>query len=167
MEFELQELKRNRGVFESLLKGLSEEEYKWREKEGKWNLLEIVCHLYDEEREDFRARVKSVLEDPEKHLVAIDPVGWVISRNYAGQSFDGMLKKFLEERYNSIAWLDSLSSPKWDNTYEHPKLGPLSAKLFLSNWVAHDYLHIRQITRIRYHYLQLKAGVPLDYAGEW
>ena len=167
MEFELKELKRNRKVFECLLEGLSEKEYTWREREGKWNLLEIVCHLYDEEREDFRARVSSVLEDPEKHLQAIDPQGWVLSRDYSGQSYNNTVRKFLEERDNSVAWLESLSSPKWKNTYEHPKLGPMTARLFLVNWVAHDYLHIRQITRIRYHYLQLTAGEPLDYAGEW
>ena len=160
-------LQRNGSVFEKLLKGTPEEEFRWREREGKWNLLEVICHLYDEEKEDFRARVKSVLDNPDQHLPPIDPVGWVTARNYSGQHFETVLDNFLKAREESISWLSSVKNSPWDNTYEHPKLGPMSAQLLLANWLAHDYLHIRQITRIRYHYLQHFSGQPLDYAGEW
>ncbi len=160
-------LEQNRGVFQKIFENTPEPEYRWREREGKWNLLEVVCHLYDEEKEDFRARIKSVLENPENHLVPIDPEGWVTERNYSAQSFEDMLEKFLKERDFSISWLKSLTGANWESTYSHPKLGSLSAKLFLSNWLAHDYLHIRQITRIRYHYLQYYSGQKLDYAGNW
>ena len=54
----------NRDVFKPLLSGKTDGEYLWRPEPGKWTLLEIVCHLLDEEREDFRARVKHTLEHP-------------------------------------------------------------------------------------------------------
>ena len=167
MNLELENLKRNRAVFDQLLSGITSIEYTWHEREGKWSLLQVVCHLYDEEREDFRARVKSVLENPELHFSKIDPVAWVEERNYAGQDYQVMLSKFLQERDASIAWLSSLNNPEWDNAYDHPKVGPITARFLLTNWVAHDYLHIRQIIRIKYHYLQFQSGQSLDYAGEW
>ena len=43
----------------------------------------------------------------------------------------------------------------------------MSVKLFLSNWLAHDYLHIKQITRYRYNYLEEKTAINLQYAGNW
>ena len=30
----------------------------------------------------------------------------------------------------------------------HPKAGPLSARLLLANWLAHDQLHVRQMLRV-------------------
>jgi hypothetical protein len=161
------ELARNREVFRSLLAGLPEGLYTWRPAPGKWNLLEIVCHLHDEERDDFRARTRSVLEDPDRPLEPIDPVGWVEARGYAQQDFEAMLNNWMDERSASLDWLRSLASPDWTGACLHPKLGRLSAGTFLSNWLAHDYLHIRQIIRLKYQYLQRQTGESLDYAGAW
>lgn len=163
----IKELLKNREVFKTLLIGLSSEEYLWKQNVKKWCLLEIICHLYDEEREDFRARTKSVLETPTKTLNPIDPVGWVVQRNYIKMDYDIVLTGFLKERRHSVVWLKSLEAPKWDNGYIHPKLGLMTANLFLSNWLAHDYLHIRQITKLKFDYLKKISGEKLNYAGEW
>lgn len=163
----IQELARNKLVFKELLNGLPEEEYLWKQNPDKWCLLEIICHLYDEEREDFRTRTKQVLTSPELPLPKIDPVGWVNERKYLQQNFSEKLKDFLFEREQSVKWLQTLKNPGWNNAYNHPKLGKMTARLFLSNWLAHDYLHIRQITKLRYEYLKFKSAEDLSYAGNW
>jgi hypothetical protein len=43
----------------------------------------------------------------------------------------------------------------------------MSARLFLHNWLAHDYLHIRQINRLKFAYLKAHSDISLDYAGAW
>lgn len=161
------ELSNGRDVFKELLHGLSKDEYQWRWQEDKWCLQEIVCHLYDEEREDFRQRTKSVLEDPTKQLPLFDPTTWVKDRDYMGQDYEQVLNNFLSERQASIDWLKSLADPQWENAFQHHKMGPLTAGFFLSNWVAHDYLHIRQILNLKYMYLEATTGHRLDYAGNW
>jgi len=98
---------------------------------------------------------------------AIDPAGWVTSRKYAEKNYESVLDSFLAERSESVKWLKSLREPKWTNVYQHPALGNMSAELFLNNWLAHDYLHFRQITRIKYEYLKQQAATSLDYAGSW
>ena len=163
----IQELEKNKAVFKELLSNNIKEAYLWKQEPKKWCLLEIVCHLYDEEREDFRTRVDYVLENPERTLPPFDPVSWVADRNYIGQDYKSKVESLLLERTNSINWLQSLKNPKWDNTYQHPKLGSLSAKLFLSNWLAHDYLHIKQIIRLKFDYLKYHSGENLNYAGAW
>jgi len=163
----IQELSRNRDVFKELLTGLTDKEYLWKPSSDKWCLLEIVCHLYDEEREDFRARTRHVLETPSEALPSIDPPRWVQERAYIKQDYADKLDKFIKEREQSVEWLQSLQSPKWDNAYEHPKFGQMTAKMFLSNSLAHDYLHIRQILKLKFDYLKQLTNETLTYAGDW
>ncbi len=166
-EYAVRELALNRELFRQMLTDVPRAEYLWKPRPESWCMLEILCHLHDEEREDFRARVKHVLEGREGPPPSIDPQGWVKARDYLGQDFESMLKMFLEERDKSLAWLGSLEDPSWDNVYVHPKLGAFSARKFLANWLAHDLLHLRQITRLRYDYLAVQSGEDLGYAGTW
>ena len=161
------ELQRNKSVFQELLNNIPHESVLWSQNPGKWSLLEVVCHLYDEEREDFRTRVKCVLEDPSSPPPPFDPLVWVKERKYKEQNYDQVLSSFLSERENSVEWLRSVKVPEWSNAYIHPNLGPMSAYLFLTNWLAHDYLHFRQIIKLKFDYLHWKSGESLDYAGNW
>lgn len=165
--FIIAELSGNRALFEHLFKNVVPEQILWKPEQAKWSLLEVACHLYDEEREDFRTRIKYTLETPERPFPPIDPTAWVKERKYADQNFEETVIKFLQERTNSVEWLNSLTFPSWKNEYVHPKLGAMSAELLLANWLAHDHLHIRQITKLKYDYLKHSSGVRLDYAGEW
>ncbi|REJ81925.1 MAG: DinB family protein [Bacteroidetes bacterium] len=163
----IEQLENNMEIFKAFFKSSNHDMILWKPAHEKWNTLEIVCHLYDEEREDFRARLIHVLENPDAPLPPIDPPGWVSQRNYAAQNFQLKCSAFLTERKNSVKFLRGLKNPKWDNAYQHPKFGPLSAKMFLANWLAHDYLHFRQLTRLRHEYLQHVSGEKLSYAGNW
>ncbi len=37
----------------------------------------------------------------------------------------------------------------------------------MTNWLAHDLLHMRQIIKIKYLYLEQSSNVDLHYAGAW
>jgi len=163
----IQQMAANANVFSAQLEYKSPNEYTFKPNPDKWCMLEVICHLVDEEREDFRARVKSVLDDPKQELPGFNPVEWVSSRKYIEQDFEVKLSEFLEERRKSIEWLKSLTNPGWNNAFDHSKRGPLSAEFFLANWLAHDYIHIRQINRLSFEYLKHQAGVNLDYAGNF
>jgi len=163
----IEQLKKNKAVFHDLLSDENEGTILWKPNPEKWCLLEIVCHLYDEERFDFRFRTQWVLEKPNQTPPPIDPVGWVTKHDYINQNYATMLKKFLNEREQSISWLQSLKNVNWGNAFEHSKLGTLTAKYFLSNWLAHDYLHFKQILKLKYDYLEYSTGDNLSYAGTW
>lgn len=163
----IQRLEDNAAVFKALLEPVPETQYRWKPTPEKWSLLEIICHLYDEEREDFRTRVRYVLETPELSLPPIDPVGWVNQRAYIQQDFSEKLRAFLSERQQSVQWLRSLQNPAWENINVHPQAGERSAYFFLCNWLAHDYLHVRQINRLKYEYFAANGDTSLAYAGNW
>ena len=161
------QLERHAGVFNALLADMAPAEIRWKPAPEKWCPLEVVCHLLDEEREDFRARLRSTLESPEAPWPKIDPSAWVTERRYMEQEFNATITGFLTERNASLAWLRGLDQAPWANAYQHPKVGAVSCELLLTNWVAHDLLHIRQLTALRYAYLKAHTTVPLDYAGTW
>ena len=130
-------------------------------------MLEIACHLVDEEVEDFRLRVEYTLLKPGEKWPAIDPEGWVKSREYSTRDYKQTIEKFIYEREKSIQWLKDLENVNWDNKYTHPEFGSMSAKMILFNWLAHDFFHIRQINRYNFEYLDQKTSESLKYAGNW
>lgn len=151
----------------------SPDDLRWKPPSGNWSILEILCHLADEEVEDFRARLAFILEQREGPPSAIDPEGWATSRRYNEQDHKAVLARFIQERAQSCTWLQSLcsSSPPadWSLAYIHPKLGPLHAGDILSAWAAHDALHLRQIAK-RLHEMAARDAAPkfqTCYAGEW
>ena len=141
---------------------------KWKPPSGNWSILEIVCHLGDEEVEDFRTRVRMTLENPGDDWPPIDPEGVAISRKYQDSSIDDALERFLVERAESVRWLRSLKDPNWQLAYQHPRFGRIQAGEVLTAWVAHDHLHTRQIAK-RLFEMSARDGEPYStsYAGEW
>lgn len=161
------ELEKNKLVFLDLLKDVDSDMILWRQQKDKWCLLEIVCHLYDEERDDFKFRVNWILEKPGDTPPPFNPLDWVTEREYMKQDYTRMLNAFIEEREASVKWIRSLEDPQWDNSYEHKKQGPLTAAYYFNNWLAHDYLHMRQILKLKFDYLEHTSGNDLNYAGRW
>lgn len=163
----IEQLEINKGVFMHLMEANSKTEQLWKPEPNKWCLLEIVCHLLDEEVHDFRTRVKTALSPDSYDFKPIDPEGWVRSKNYMGTDFKEKVEEWKNERTNSISWLKSLTDPDWSSSLTHPDLGEMSARLFLSNWLAHDQLHIRQINGLKRAYLSHVSMEDLSYAGKW
>ena len=161
------QLQKNKFVFRSLLEDIQPELITWRPRPDKWCLLEIVCHLYDEEQLDFRFRTQWVLEQPKALPPTFNPINWVKDHKYIEQDYDHMFKKFISEREASIKWLKGLKNPNWDSSYYHKKIGKRTAQHYLDNWLAHDYLHIRQIIKQKFDYLTSQTNEGLEYAGIW
>lgn len=163
----IRQLEQNKVVIQSLLTSDKPGAHLWKASPDTWCLLEVACHLVDEETDDFRIRVKTALE-PEKYpFLPIDPVGWVNSRKYLQQDFESKITQWIKEREKSLTWLRSLDNPDWNSHFIHDQLGPMSAAKLLSNWLAHDYMHIRQVLRIKHAYLAQSSGQDLSYAGPW
>lgn len=167
IKYAAQQLEKNKNIIYSYLNGSSKEEYLWKQSVDKWNLLTIICHLYDEEREDFRTRFKNCIETPDQRPPQFDPTAWITDRKYAEQNFDEKLALFLLERDKSVSYLKSLRDVDMTQGYDYKNYGIANGNFFLANWLAHDYLHIKQITRLKYDYIKHVSGQKIDYAGKW
>ena len=157
----------NAAAIAALARDLSDAQARWRPAVDAWSLLEVVNHLYDEEREDFRTRIDYILHRPGEPAPPIDPEGWVIERAYNTRDPHQSLQAFLRERDASLEWLLGLHDPNWDAEYRAP-WGVLRAGDLLVAWLAHDHLHLRQLNDLHYAYLaQQAAPYSVEYAGEW
>lgn len=139
-----------------LLEKVPPDEASFRPTPDRWTLVEIVNHLADEEREDFRARMQSLADDPSHDWPAIDPSGWVTSRQYASRDFAESVSRWKQERGESLAWLAKTHEIDHSLTYTGARSGnpALHAGDLMLSWIAHDYFHIRQITNLRWEYLE-------------
>ena len=163
----LSQMEEDAGRVRALARGVSAEQARWKPDPDTWSILEVVNHLLDEERHDFRVRLDYTLHRPGDPWPPIDPGGWVTERGYNQRDLDASLAQFLSERKASIAWLRALSTPDWDASYEAP-WGPIRAGDLLASWVGHDLLHLRQLVEL-HRALGLAYGSPYraEYAGDW
>jgi hypothetical protein len=162
-----QELQHSTQMLRALLAGVPPEAARLKPNEDSWSILEVVCHLYDEEREDFREHLDFILHRQSEEWHTIDPEGWVTERNYNEQNFAEMQEKFFIERQQSLAWLEGLQDPDWQKTYTTP-YRTISAGEMFACWVAHDNLHIRQLVELRRRRLEtITKPYNLEYAGDW
>ena len=121
MEFNTlyQELVDSKGMIKALLAGVTQEKARLKPNTESWSILEVICHLYDEEREDFREHLDLILHRQNEEWPGIDPQGWVMERKYNEQSFIEMQEKFLAERAKSLDWLRGLSEANWERPTYH------------------------------------------------
>lgn len=151
-----------------LFDSIDEAQARWKPSPEDWSLLEVICHLYDEECEDFRNRVDILLHRQDDPWPSIDPPGWVTERKYNERDPQAAIQNFLRERQQSLAWLQSLQSPDWTSTGPTPWELTMSAGQMLHCWLAHDMLHLRQMVELHYKYIEAAAAPDtVEYAGGW
>lgn len=161
------ELERGAENLRALALDFTPEEARLRPAAHEWSLLEVIAHLYDEERYDFRPRLETVFFHPQEAWTPIDPQGWVEQRRYNERNLGETLQNFLAERGESLAWLRGLEAPDWEAVYLAP-FGPIRAGDILAAWAAHDQLHLRQALELRrFRLARLSAPFSLRYAGDW
>ena len=161
------ELQLNTEIIRALLSGITPEEARLKPDAESWSILEVVCHLYDEEREDFREHLDFILNRQNEEWHTIDTERWVKKRKYNEQNFAEMQENFFVERNKSFTWLNGLVNPDWEKSYT-TEYRTISAGEMFACWVAHDNLHIRQLVELRRKRLEnITKPYNLEYAGDW
>src|SRR3954451_17107774 len=113
-------MRANAEAIAALARDVSDAQARWKPADDAWSLLEVVNHLYDEEREDFRTRIDYILHRPGEQAPPIDPVGWVTARAYNMRDPHESLDAFVRERDASLEWLRGLQTANWDAEYRAP-----------------------------------------------
>ena len=92
MEFKAldQEFVNSTEMIRALLADISQDEAQIKPNPESWSILEVICHLYDEEREDFREHLDFILHRQNEAWHRIDAEGWITKRKYNEQSFAEM-----------------------------------------------------------------------------
>jgi hypothetical protein len=168
LEYAVDAFSRNDEIIRNLVVDVSDDQGRWRPSPEQWSIVEVINHLHDEEREDFRGRLDLLLHHPGEPWPLGDPEAWCVERGYNTRELRESVHRFSKERQQSIAWLGRLKDVDWDAAYEHERFGRIRAGDLLLSWLAHDFLHIRQLARLHLQYAQqLSAPFSSAYAGDW
>lgn len=164
----VQQLAQNAETIRCLVAGIGHEQAHWKPTPDDWSIVEVINHLYDEEREDFRLRLDTVLHRPGEDPPGIDPEGWVLARNYNARELAESTQRWVDERQHSLRWLAALVDPDWELAYTRPDGFCRRAGDLLAAWPAHDFLHLRQLVELHYAWVK-RQSAPYDvgYAGDW
>jgi hypothetical protein len=159
------ELARLPTLLDALLEGLDGETWRARPAPVEWSPIEIVCHLRDEEVEDFGARLRVIVEGGIA-FAPIDPERWVGERRYREADPREALAALAERRTMSLRFLETIAPARLEAAVEQPRAGRLSGLDLLVAWVTHDRLHLAQLANTLAR-LWARRWSPLraDYAG--
>ena len=160
----IRQLTGNAGAMRALVQTISDEQAQWKPNPDTWSMKQVMEHVYNEERIDFRKILKRMLNDPSQ------PSG---EEYMPVESCCKALDDFLMEREASIKWLRTLKSPDWNVPSQWP-FGPegivttFSAGDVLLSWVEHDILHLRQVIELQHAWNEKQASpYSFMYAGGW
>lgn len=152
-------------VLDSLLGDLDAESARARPAPAEWSPVEIVCHLRDEETEDFGARLRVILTGAD-NFVRIEPERWAEERRYREASLPEALGAFRTRRAESLLLLRSIAPEALDGSRAHARLERLSGLDLVAAWVAHDRIHLAQLAATLARLWALRwAPLRAEYAG--
>ena len=115
-----------------------------RPSPGEWSAIQCLQHVVDTELVVFRARVLAILEgrdfegfDPETqgHVDAVE------------RQAAGLATEFERARADSLATLAGLTAADLSRTARHADLGLVTLEQLLSEYAAHDTMHLVQAER--------------------
>ena len=138
------ELERLPAALDAMLGSLDAETARTRPAEKEWAPVEIVCHLRDEEAEDFRARIEVLLAGG-RTFVRIDPERWAVERRYLEDDLAEARAELGRRRVASLDMLGSVDPESLRAAAPLGSLGDLSGLDLLAAWVTHDRLHLAQL----------------------
>lgn len=159
------ELARFPRSLELLVGELDEAAWRSRPAPDEWAPVEIICHLRDEEAEDFAARLRVILGGGTR-FVRIDPERSAVERRYREADAQEALAAFRARRAASVELLATVVPDRLHASADRPSGGRLSGLDLLAAWVTHDRLHLRQLAgTLARLWASRWAPLQTDYAG--
>ena len=131
-------------VLNSML--LNQDSDSWIRKPAKddWNLIELICHLRDTEREIHHMQLKLFNGHEEPFIPRPDTGVWASQRDYLHENGLMALQEFNLARKESIDLLKKISDESWNRKARHAIFGPTNFLEVISFMADHDRLHIQQ-----------------------
>jgi uncharacterized damage-inducible protein DinB len=130
------------------VRGLSEEELRFRPGEGQWSLKEIIGHLRDFAEIDHDRLCRMIkLERP--ILPGFDQEALIQERNYQEADLQAVLDDLGSFRRETVQVLTELVDANWARTGQHLERGIFSIRQHVEHLVEHETLHLEQIRALK------------------
>ena len=158
----LEILGRTPAVLRTLLSGLSPQWTTANEGPGTWSPYDVVGHLLHGERTDWMARA-AIIRAGGGTFQTFDRLAQF--HESRGKSLAQLLDEFEAARFENLERVRSwnLTDADLDMTGTHPVFGAVTLRQLLSTWVAHDFDHFMQVSRVMGRQLADDVGPWTEY----
>ena len=129
--------------------GETSENLRYRPADGRFSILENVCHLRDIEIEGYTDRIKRILEEDSPELQDIDGGRLAIEREYNKQELIPALKTFVEAREKNVARLRNVDVKELEKTGNLQGVGQVTLEQLLEMMLEHDEGHLTELQMLQ------------------
>ena len=151
-------------TLQSMLRNLPEGWSDANEGGETWSSFDVVGHLIHGERTDWMPRVRLILEAGDSR--PFEPFDRFAQKTASrSKSMSDLLDEFAQLRAANVADLRALAlrPADLDRPGRHPAFGRVTLRQLLATWVAHDFDHVIQISRVLANQYADEVGPWRDY----
>jgi len=123
-----------------------EEKYDTKTDPDRFSFREAAAHWADWEAINLE-RLKAGIENSGAHVQGYDEGQFAIDRNYAARNPIEELKKFVDERDQTVDFLKSLRDEDWQKTVVHSERGEMTILVLATSILGHDMYHVEHLTQ--------------------
>jgi uncharacterized damage-inducible protein DinB len=134
-------------IIEGLVAAAPAEALVWREAEGTWNIVQVLCHVADGETTDWMPRVERILDGGGRFTPYDREGGFSRYRGWTAEALVGEFGQLRRANLEKLATLN-LTPAHLKLRGEHPEFGPVTLEQLLACWATHDMAHAAQISRL-------------------
>jgi hypothetical protein len=116
-----------------------------RARDGRFAMVEHMCHLADLETEGFGARIERLLTEDQPSWGEFDGERVAMERRYLEQDAQNALERFAQSRAANVARLRTASQSDWQRTGTHEGMGPVTLARLVELMLEHDRGHAEDI----------------------
>ncbi|MCM3268073.1 DinB family protein [Paenibacillus elgii] len=153
MEVLIEEYRRGDELLREAVKGLMEEELRFKPAPDKWSIHEILIHLADSELVSTQ-RLKKVLAEDEPLLTSWEQDVWTKNLGYEKQDRDQYLLLFQMLRAHMQPVLVHLTADQSERVGVYEDGARFTFRQMLEYRVKHVRIHLAQIERVKEAYRQ-------------
>ena len=132
-------------LVEAEVRELTDEDARWHPSAGEWCVNEVLGHLIESEKRGFFGRITRTLEQGGQLEEPWDQIAVARERKDCERMASSLFMEWMGIRHRSVEMVKTLSDGQLVRTCRHGKVGELSVRDLLHEWVHHDRNHTRQL----------------------
>lgn len=133
---------------------------------GEWCAKEVTGHIIEAERRGFAGRIRQFLEVEGPDAVAWDQDAVERERRDCERDAASLREELVALRRESVVLVRSLRPEHLARWGTHPKVGRLTVRDLIHEWVHHDRNHLRQLLAIAQLRVYPQMGNAQGFVGE-
>jgi hypothetical protein len=130
------------------VKGLREEQLRFRPGDDQWSLKEVIGHVRDFAEIDHE-RLCAMIDEERPFLPGYDQEVLVRERDYQEADLQAVLKEMASFRRKTVQVLTELADASWARTGRHEERGVYSIGQLVEQLVRHEAMHLEHVRALK------------------